>query len=337
MKKTMKRIVAVVMALTMLLSVVSVSALAANKKVRQFDTVTSLGDSVAVGFSMPDYYYKAKGEYVLNKERIKDSYPDLVATGVNAQTFYPLAQCGFRTVELRMALDPSYKGDDVAKRWQPTLSNHKEYTYDYFLSQYPEYEAAIKDSDLVLLDIGMNDTWITVLGTILNAIEETPNTDTTGETLDSFIEDYGSIQNVIKYINFKIAQSPYYVTSITKALYNTLTVSEIKENYDVIVKKIYEINPNATIVAMSTYNGFKDWQDASFIAPIVQKVMYDPINEAKASYEKQYPGKYIFVTDYDVTVRTTSAADALNKGWDPHPTAEGHKYIANQILNALSE
>ncbi|MDD5886592.1 MAG: GDSL-type esterase/lipase family protein [Oscillospiraceae bacterium] len=335
MKKTMKRVLAVLLSLVLMASVLSISAAAATQNVKHYESVTTLGDSIIDGFSMPDYARKANGRFVLNKVRIKDSYADLVADAVGAERFHPLAQCGYRTVELRMALDPSYKGDIVAKRWQPTLSNNPDYTYAYLTSQYPEYEAAIKDSALVLLDIGYNDTWVTVLGTLLNIIEETPNTESSGETLAKAIEERGSLEKVLSYVAFKIQQTPSYVQDLTTALAKLVTVSEIKENYDVIVKKIYEINPNVTIVATSTYNPFKDWSDLAVLAPIAQHLLYDKINAAKQSYVEQYNGKYIYVDDSDTEVRTKSAQSALSEGWDPHPTEAGHRYIAQQIINAL--
>lgn len=335
MKKYGKRILAVIMALAMMLTVMSVSALAAQK-VKHYDSVTTLGDSIIDGFSMPDYLKQANGKFVINKIRVKGSYPDIVTDAVGATRFHPLAQCGYRTVELRMALDPSYKGDITAQRWQPTLSNAPEYTYDYLTSQYPEYEAAIKDSDLVLLDIGYNDTWVTVLGAIVNALEETPNTATNMETLDDAVENLGSIQDVIKWAVFKIQQTPSYANDIATALKNEITSQELKENYDVIVKKIFAINPKTTVVAMSTYNPFKDWSDVPWLAPIAQSLLYDKINAAKESYTKTYGSQYIYVTDFDVSIRSTSALGVIQSGgWDPHPTAAGHQYIANQIINAL--
>lgn len=335
MNKIWKRILSAVMALAMVLTVMSVSAFAAQK-VKHYDAVTTLGDSISDGFSMPDYMKQANGKFVINKIRVEGSYADLVTKAVGAKRFHPLAQCGYRTVELRMALDPSYKGDVTARRWQARLSNAPEYTYQYLTSQYPEYEAALKDSDLVLLDIGYNDTWLTVLGAVVNAIEETPNTESNMETLDDAIQNLGSLQNVVKWAAFKLQQTPSYINDITTALKNEVTCDEFKENYDVIVKKIFAINPKTTVVALSTYNPFKDWNDVTWLAPLVQSVVYDKINAAKESYTKTYGSQYIYVTDFDVGVRTTSAQSILNDGgWDPHPTAEGHQYIANQIINAL--
>ena len=234
-----------------------------------------------------------------------------------------------------MALDPAYEGDIVAKRWQARLSNAPEYTYEYLRGQYPEYEEAIKDSDLVLLDIGFNDTWLTVLGTLVNIIEETPNTESTMETLDDAVEHLGSIENVFNYVMFKVQQTPSYIDSLSKALMNEVTLQEITENYDAIVKRIYAINPKTTIVAVSSFNPYRDWTDVPGLAQVTQKLLYDRINALKASYADPYGSQYIYVNAPDVEARTRKGMDALRGGWDPHPTEAGHQYIANQIIAAL--
>ena len=335
MKKTFRKIISAVLALAMVLAVMSTSAFAATGGVKHYKAVTSLGDSIAVGFSMPDYATKSGDKFVLNKVPIDGSYPLLVSQAVGAERFHPLAQCGYRTVELRMALDPAYEGDIVAKRWQARLSNAPEYTYEYLRGQYPEYEEAIKDSDLVLLDIGFNDTWLTVLGTLVNIIEETPNTESTMETLDDAVEHLGSIENVFNYVMFKVQQTPSYIDSLSKALMNEVTLQEITENYDAIGKRIYVINPKTTIVAVSSFNPYRDWTDVPGLAQVTQKLLYDRINALKASYADPYGSQYIYVNAPDVEARTRKGMDALRGGWDPHPTEAGHQYIANQIIAAL--
>ena len=104
--KQSKRILALVLAAVLCLGLFSFTAGAATlKNVKQYDTYTCLGDSIAAGFG--PYNRDNKG---FQQEDI--AYHTYVKNAVGAKTFYPLGRVGFRTTELRFMIDDTYQGDD---------------------------------------------------------------------------------------------------------------------------------------------------------------------------------------------------------------------------------
>ncbi len=337
MNRLAKRVLSMLMAGVLLTSVLSVSASAAKySNVKIYKTVSSLGDSIPSGFSLPDYNRKANGKFVMGKTRVEGSYPAIVADAVAAKTFYPLAQPGFRTTELRILVDPNYDGDYVTAKYIGTLSNNPDYTTENIKAQRSEYINKIKASDLVMIDIGFNDTWLPVLGAILDVVNDKPTSDANQATADlaKAVEQEG-IDSVMNTITYKLKNTPRYTAQLVTAVTGILTSSTFQENYDAIIKRIYAINPDVTVVALESYNPFKDWEDLSWLADVAQTVLYDHMNQIKRSYKNTYGEQYYSVNVDNVEIITTSAAQASSNGWDPHPTANGHKYEADQIIAAL--
>lgn len=155
-------------------------------------------------------------------------------------------------------------------------------------------------------------------------------------------------------------------------------LTSFKENYDAIVKSIYRINPDVTVVAVGGYNPFKDWK----ITPIdgqkvtfnvtdtgraqtitlangtrltvpgqmslatgpaaIPQTMYDFYNAIRESYCDTYPGKYFYTDVSDTELIGSSLTIPLYEfssldatGFNPHPTANGHRYMATQIVSVL--
>ena len=337
MKHPFRRVLALLLAAVLLVPLFALTASAATyDNVKCYNTVSSLGDSIATGFSMPDYDRQANGQYVIGKVKVEGSYPAIVSKAVEAKKFYPLAQPGFRTTELRVCMDPTYDGDYITEKWIRELSHAPSYTVPNLKAQRSEYAEDIRSSDLVLLDIGFNDTWLPVLGALMDFFDEKPSSASSDPTVTlAQTEAQGETDDTLSTIAFKLANGPRYAAQIYNAFAGILTTSDFQENYDAIVKRIYQLNPNATVVAVLNYNPFKDWEDVSWLAPIAQSLLYDRINAIKESYKQTYGSQYITVNVDNVEVRTTSASQAANDGWDPHPTAAGHQYIADQIIKAL--
>lgn len=339
MKKAYKRIVSIVLALVLMVSVVSVSAYAATATtVRQYKVYASLGDSIAGGFSMPDYNAQANGQYVVGKIRVKGSYPDLLADDVLSTTFYPLAQPGFRTAEIRLMLDNSYDGDLITEKYVGELSNTTAYSLKSLKSQRKEYQTKIAKADLITLDCGFNDTWLPLEASALQIRDDLNENSTYEEILLEEAEKYGSIGAALaqgeKYLKAML-HSPKYVAIITNNIYKVF--ADFRTNYKAIIDRIYTLNPDVTVVAVACYNPFKDWSIAGTsltVGDFVQP-LYDEMNEYKASFVDTYGSKYKMAYVNDVEVRTTSIPSNGVSGFDPHPTEAGHKYIEKQILAVL--
>lgn len=343
MTKLTKRVLSVVMALAMVLSVLSVSAFAATANtVKSYNEYTSLGDSIAAGFSMPEYNAKRGAYYCIEPQRITGSYPDLIAKATKVKVMNAYASPGYRTNEVRYLLDNSYDGDFVTQKWVATLSHLQSNTMEGMNARRPLYQNAIRNSDLVTLDIGLNDTWLPVMGAIQEILYqgdpaksiEVMEKDATqgiseGYTLEDFMSDASIIVN-----------SPKYLPKLVQALNTIITLSDYTENYKAIVDKIFELNPNTTLCQISNYNPFKDFPEewGKVISKLAQSILYDRMNEVKKECSQKYGDKckYIDVNNLP-PVRCNTGEMLLQQGanWDPHPTEAGHKYIADKVFEAL--
>ena len=177
----------------------------------------------------------------------------------------------------------------------------------------------ISRADMIILEIGFNDTWLTTMGAYTD-FSMTGN------------DPIGRIMN-----------SPRYLYELQMAIQDTLF--NFGNEFSAIVNDLYRLNPNATLVVVGVYNPFKDWTipDGSMIyAGQLLNFMYNNMNNAMRSHANDGIHDYVFVDVPDTEVISDSVNDmlsgvpALQKGgWDPHPTEAGHQYIANQILTAL--
>ena len=119
MKRTIRKLTAILMALLMLASLGSVSAFAKSagtakaKDYKTYKTYVSFGDSVAAGVSTSTYKaaHKTKEAKTNYFVRVPGTYVDRVAKKVHTKKLYPLAQPGMRSEELRMLLCDDYSGD----------------------------------------------------------------------------------------------------------------------------------------------------------------------------------------------------------------------------------
>ncbi len=343
MKKITKRVLSVFMAAIMMLSVLSVGAFAATKdNVKHYNTYTSLGDSIAAGFSMPDYKKQAAGRYVLGKARVEGAYPDLLAKAVEADKLNQLASPGYRTNELRFLLDNDYDGDFVTQKWVAVLSHLPENTYDGLKASRPEYQNAIKESDLVTVDIGLNDTWLPVMGAIQEVLYRGDPNNAVVESSDGAMVNTNTSSTWIEDLQI-IAQSPIYLPKFIEALAKIATLSDYTKNMTVIVEKIHELNPNATVVLLSNYNPFRDWPEswAGPLSDAAEKVLYNKMNQTKKDLAAKYDNYYYVDVNDLPPVRHDSFEKVMATGsfgnWDPHPTEAGHQYITDQIIKALPE
>ena len=137
-------ILCVLMAVCLLAGLLPAGALAETVST-PYHSYVSLGDSIPAG----------RGEFpqqtMRGFTRIEGIYPTLVADALGAD-FTPLAYCGFRTNEIRWMLDDNYEGDEDLFRGsqvplvEPLRSQMR-----------PVFKEAIKNADIITLNIGSND------------------------------------------------------------------------------------------------------------------------------------------------------------------------------------
>jgi len=337
--KLSKRLLSLALALVMMCSVLAVSASAASKTtVKRYKTYTALGDSIGAGFSMPDY--EKYNRLIVVKQRIEGAYPSIVADYVQAKTFYPLCQPGFRTAELRILFDDSFDGDSMDKdgTWQKAAGTP--YDADDVKAQRAEYRKKVAASDLVTLECGLNDTYHPLLAAVYKINQGKALSDDYQDDVYDWLSDFGTVGEAVA---AAYAAIPYVLTApqsvyyLMEALYKSST--DMIKNYDAVVKGIYECNPDVTIVAVSTYAPFGDWEippgsGIKLLGGLLEP-LYLAMNSKKESYVDEYPGKYYYADITDTEVRSNKTPSSLSEGFDPHPTIKGHRMIANHIVEAL--
>lgn len=328
------------------------------------------------------------------RHEVYGSYPSILKEAVGAETFTPeenrpetegtfhhYAQCAFRTEELRMMVDPSYKGDSEELVNIAAGMSNGSFSYANLLElqESGEYVEAIKNSNLVTMSIGANDIYVPILGTVFNdlialllqkaqeeaaAQGETPKTEeevtedaantlvnieteedakevlgdvdtsalpeeTTVEEANEGAEDLAdnidanneasALQGIIALVAVLQQNDPNYIGKILKLAIQCEVNYRI--NYGIIVNKIFEINPNVTLVAPAytlNYAGF------GALAPVLKLVFGEMNLFVKA--RPNYNGHFIPVALPD---------DKLTFADISHPDEAGHALIADTILKAL--
>ena len=344
-KRIFASLLALVMAVTCFLSVVANAATATT--VRQYKNYTFLGDSIAAGFSMPEY--NAYGEYVVPKKNITGSYPNLVSKAVQATAQYggstkALACPGFRSQELRLMLDDSYEGDTITKNYVGELADASPscgYDYETLLTWRTEFQNAVKSADLITIDIGLNDTWLPLSALTLEWRDTGMNATSTTKAIADALEEYGTVGEVISEgmgLLVHLITLPQFVSYLVENI--TALTTAFQTNYQVITDKIYELNPDVTLVHVGSYNSFATWDDLPLVGDLLQVISYDGMNEFKQEMAEAHENAY-YVDMQGVPLITNSLAEAIdltdgiNITYNPHPTAEGHQEMCDRILAVL--
>ena len=350
MKRTMKKILATLLALVMIssafvcLAAVELNQEAIDAHYGQYKNYVLLGDSVASGYrdvkTDRDQQYNTE-----NKEsafyRIEGSYADIIADSIIADgSMTPMAGPGFRTIEIRYMLEDDYaatcedeylfycsnihvNGDPVTK-WRPL------------------YKEAVRNADLITLGVGGNDwgayiTWV-IAETLIQAgvydellskvqallAKESINLETIGKVINEISENKDALAEV--------------VSKLPEALEYGLTT--FYENWDIMIEDIYTYNPDVTlmVVGMSD-NGVKGkYYD-------YDGVEGGPVTGSLIGGSGSDVTKYII--DFIMTIGNTPMIEGAKKyGYtyvdtagttyiESHPDADGHAFIANKIIEAL--
>ncbi|MBQ9066439.1 MAG: hypothetical protein IJ133_02800 [Clostridia bacterium] len=336
MRNYARKAAAAALALVMMLSVLSVGVFAATpENVKQYKNYLALGDSIGSGFGRPDY--NAQGKMVVWGQRIEGAYPSYVAdwTGANLTMRH---MPGYTSSALRYELDDNYKMNSWEVHELPNFTGDA-YDAKFLKEHRKDFQDCVRNADLITLDIGINDTWYSTIALIYYVAEHATNPnlkygDTRG-TLDEELAKYGSWKtverNALAYLD-GFATNPSKWVEFWSLWGQNLTgyITAFSDNYDAIVKNIYRLNPDVTVVAVAGYNPYKDWKITSldgkkitvkttsdgqpkvittnngtrltipgqfmFRTGIAQmpQTMYDMYNAVRQSYTQDYPGKYFY-------------------------------------------
>ena len=364
MKKFMKKALATLLALVMISSAfvcfaaVELNQDAVNSHYGQYKNYVLLGDSVACGYR--DEVLDGDAEFnEANNEttyyRVPGSYADVITKAIideaNGGTMTALAGPGFRTIEMRYMLEDDFAAncEDEYLFWPSHLYVYKNQVCDcHGVNLLPGsehfrdlFKKSIAEADLITLGVGGND-WGAYLSWVINKIFRDENVADqyiaeAKEILDKSTMDIATVEKLVE-LAHKAGALPTLLKEGPAALEYGL--GNFYKNWDIMIQDIYDLNPDVTLMVLGMsdnslkgkhydYNGvvgedisdgLGDAETNALMTTIVDFIMGVGNGPMIAGAEK-------FGYTYVDTAGTTYV--------ESHPDADGHKFIANKVIEAL--
>ena len=313
----------------------------------------------------PEGYYSVQDVEALRQMgggttyRVHGAYPDLVADGLGyvmpddseasyraleSNGYYNLSLPGLRSCEVREMVDPSYHGDDISQDiWDIVQKDGKE----VMMQKAEEY---IKNSDVMTINIGSNDVAINCFIRALKVIDQA-GADT--QALNYIraavaLGDYATATSYLMEAAKLLGVFPLAAAAYLQGLATGLTT--FTENWDPIIQNIKRINPDIKIYAVGFNNPFKNfhitdlgdeyWLRIGHALDILLQTMNVYVTQLSSQKDQ-----YTFVKTWDSEpIGMGTLVTGLIDGtyfkyilFTVHPTNAGHRYIADQILQAIKD
>lgn len=378
MKKRTVKLFSLLLAVMMLLSAVSLSVFAEGRY--KYKKVTLIGDSIATALRMEwrgegappaeiAQYYKyneSSGTWTRTGAThgawVENSYPARVVRGVglSENDLYNYGREAFSSIEFRRLLDATYTpgeedmpiSEGLFAAYGADLQGH-----DLAYMQ-KQVKKDLANSQLVLVGMGSNDIFSYALshyGYVTAGLESTPLTKAQKQALEAID---GVVSKLVA--EGQIAEAWAKIISTAKtvnALEETLLVmvkaimqgvQKFIQNWDQIINKIHEYNPDATVMAVGLFNatgGLYLTDDIKLDVGQIMAPIFDIMNAHMQSYAKK-TGYYTYVDATKTDHPAWPSALAIVQDTSmlmyymmicTHPTYDGQQYIAEQILKALPE
>ena len=357
----MKKILSIVLCVVMLFALTVPAFAASGKNYYDYENYMCVGDSIAAGCGLArdgkptnfdqtvdDYTKVYSNNYIYlgyDFNAAPAAYHSLVANELGANLLQ-CARSALRAVEFRYFLDGTYNDYDESCIWGNIYYDSDGNGFALpdldAVNAYVNYPEKIKQADLLSINVGSNDVFSFTLNVVLRELTK-DTSDPTLNAIKDFLDKTGNVgaafgKLIAAYQPMgKTADLVRALTETMNKAYNQFTV-----NYEAIMKEVYKLNPDITVVGVGVYNPFTYFRlsednqlDLSGIAaPIVTA-----INAHIASYKLKYDNFYYA----DVVGTETYPMNYDDRYfWEyftlkVHPTIEGHQFMAQQILDALPE
>ena len=194
------------------------------------------------------------------------AYPAQIADALNKLTgktvnLHQLAISSMRTEELRMLLDNEYYGDAYTE-WRFTGgAKWFEKALPGGLDALREaYQNAIRDAEIITVDIGWNNFGVYAFNNIKTILAD-GNYWKAPKFEDVLTEDeqmnYESLKNIaLNYLKSNLGMADADLQAKLDKMADVLAYAAIGAcvHFDVVLEKIYELNPDATVVSINIQN-----------------------------------------------------------------------------------
>lgn len=334
MKRTMKRLIAALVAVLTLTAVLSMSSFAATaKNVKTYEVYTALGDSVAAGYSHPGY----DSNHDFNKiewNLVPNTYPDILSKAVKAETVHQLAHSGYRTTDLRALLYNDYNGDGMSPLRLPSINNDARHlNVDRLNVLRQAFQQDISESNLITLNIGINDSTQPLMITMETLMADIG---VLGNQAAALLDPFNYVKNTLNNLNTLVVDAQFYAALAQAELTSFRMFSE---NFDAIVSRIHELNPKAKLIVVGLYNASENDTIPSGgigipIGDIFGSLYANMNNYMQNGSPYAGMGYYTFVDTWGISSHMNDPESPMYRG-DNHPTLKGHAQIAERILAVL--
>ncbi len=343
MKRLVKLMVALGMAIIMVAGTLSIAAFAATEKqpYGSYKYYTYIGDSIPFGYGLVSQEESSDPFSVGN--RVKGSYPDLIGAKLEKTNkkmhVQPSASSGSRLCDYRILLERGMGIKNPYNRENDWYGNRKPERTVRLRAMGPEICGWIQQSDLITFQLGIND----ITGLLINSAYATGLID-----LDK-LQSLGGLDDVLAYLEFAVgnlAKDSDILGNFIRTFQSEL--NGILVNAQVVVKDIQLLAPNDADIVLIGYHmaaqGLRviPGTNGSVIFDIVDSVLEALNTVFKVEADKYDNVYYCAAPDAEVfyPVGTTAfecLQDTSKILWGVHPNAKGHQYIAKMVLKKLKE
>lgn len=357
----MKKTLSIVLCVVMLFALTVPAFAASGKNYYDYENYMCVGDSIAAGCGLArdgkptnfdqnaeNYTKVYSNNYIYlgyDFAAAPNAYHSLVANELGANLLQ-CARSGLRAVELRYMLDGTYNDYDKDCIWGNTYfdtDGNGFTTADLdALNAYVKYPDKIKQADLISINVGSNDVFSFALNVVLRELTK-DTSDPVLNAIKEYLEKTGNIGAAFGKL-IDAYQSMGKIADLATALTTTMNKAymQFTVNYAAVIERIYEINPDITIVGVGVYNpfdGFRLSADSNLDLSGIASPVVAAINAHIASYKLKYSN---FCYADVVGTQTYPMSYDDHYFWEyfslkVHPDIEGYQFMTKQILDALPE
>lgn len=357
----MKKTLSIVLCVVMLFALTVPAFAASGKNYYDYENYMCVGDSIAAGCGLArdgkptnfdqnaeDYTKVYSNNYIYlgyDFAAAPNAYHSLVANELGANLLQ-CARSGLRAVELRYMLDGTYNDYDKDCIWGNTYfdtDGNGFTTADLdALNAYVKYSDKIKQADLISINVGSNDVFSFALNVVLRELTK-DTSDPVLNAIKEYLEKTGNIGAAFGKL-IDAYQSMGKIADLATALTTTMNKAymQFTVNYAAVIERIYEINPDITIVGVGVYNpfdGFRLSADSNLDLSGIASPVVAAINAHIASYKLKCSN---FCYADVVGTQTYPMSYDDHYFWEyftlkVHPDIEGYQFMTKQILDALPE
>ena len=257
----------------------------------------ALGDSIAYGYGL---------------ENIESSYPQIIKKELNIEN------ANYRNLSISGITCKKY----------------------YSIIQKSVYTNEIKNSDLITISLGSNE----LLQVAVGGLSDVTGIDSNDTNFFTEIQEAFAKAPINK--RYEMAKKLYnYFESDDYKKQIDINLGVYEEYWDKSINYIKSINPNATIIVTEFYNpyyGIKigDYELGNFANDSIMKM--NEILLMRSNNEDDYKIAKIFdVFNSDNPRLTNAKANTalvnFEINMDPHPNVDGHRLIAEKIIEVLNK